>query len=126
MRITIKTKNIILSNELSLFIERKIGVLKKFINILKQDIPEGKKTLAEVLVEAEKETMHHKKGKVFKSRIEITLPGKKLMAEARGDNLEGAIVDVKEQIKKEINKYKFKKIDKNRRKQRKLKKEFKI
>ena len=66
MRITIKTKNIILSNELSLFIERKIGVLKKFINILKQDIPEGKKTLAEVLVEAEKETMHHKKGKFIR------------------------------------------------------------
>lgn len=126
MRIIIKAKNLILSDGLKNFIEKKIIVLKKFISVLKEDYPEGQKTLAEVLVEVEKETMHHKKGEVFKSTVEINLPGKKLMASARGDDLEKVIIDAKEQIKKEINKYKFKKIDKNRRKQRKLKEKFKF
>ena len=126
MRIIIKTKNLVLSAGLKNFIEKKINVLKKFLSVLKEDYLEGQKTLAEVLVEVEKETMHHKKGEIFKSTVEINLPGKKLMALARGEDLEKVIIDAKEQIKKEINKYKFKKIDKNRRKQRKLKEEFKI
>ena len=126
MRIIIKTKNLVLSAGLKNFIEKKINVLKKFLSVLKEDYPEGQKTLAEVLVEVEKETMHHKKGEIFKSTVEINLPGKKLMALARGEDLEKVIIDAKEQIKKEINNYKFKKIDKNRRKQRKLKEEFKI
>jgi len=121
MRIIIKTKNLILSDMLENFIEKKISVLKKFLSVLKEDYPEGQKTLVEVLVEVEKETMHHKKGEVFKSSVEINLPGKKLMALSKGEDLEKVIIDAKEQIKKEINKYKFKKIDKNRRKQRKLK-----
>jgi len=121
MRVIIKTKNLILTDDFKNFIEKKIGVFKKFLSVLKEDYPEGQKTLAEVIVEVKKETMHHKKGEIFRSSIEINLPGKKLMAEARGDNLESVIINVKEQIKKEINKYKFKKIDKIRRKQRKLK-----
>ena len=121
MRIIIKTKNLILSVEFKNFIEKKISVLKKFLSVLKEDCPEGQKTLAEVLVEVEKETMHHKKGEVFRSSVEISLPGKKLMSQARGDDLERVIINVKEQMKKEINKYKFKKIDKIRRGQRKLK-----
>jgi len=126
MRIIIKTKNLVLSAGLKNFIEKKINVLKKFLSVLKEDYPEGQKTLAEVLVEVEKETMHHKKGEIFKSSVEINLPGKKLMASARGEDLEKVIIEAKEQIKNEINKYKFKKIDKNRRKQRKFKKEFKF
>src|SRR3989338_1598679 len=121
MRIIIKAKNLVLSEGFKNFIEKKISVFKKFISVLKEDYPESQKTLAEVLVEVEKETMHHKKGEIFKSSVEISLPGKKLMSQARGDDLERVIINVKEQMKKEINKYKFKKIDKIRRGQRKLK-----
>ena len=56
MIITIKAKNLELTDELRNFVEEKIGSLEKFI------------TLAEAFVEVEKETMHHKKGKIFKNK----------------------------------------------------------
>lgn len=124
MRITIKTKNLELPVILKKFIEDKVIVLKRFINILKEDVPGGRKTLAEVLVEIERETIHHKKGEVFEGRIEINLPGKRLIAKFKGEDLQKVIVGAREQIKKEIKKYKFKRIDKNRRQQRKVKKEL--
>lgn len=121
MKIIIKTKNIDLTPDLQSFIEKKIGSIKKFINILKQDTPQGLKTLAEVFVEVEKETEHHKKGKVFCVQTQVSLPGKHLTSGAKADDLFKAIVEAKDELKLEIEKYKFKKIDKNRRQQRKTK-----
>jgi len=126
MKIIIKTKNLDLTTELQNFVEKKIGSIKKFINILKQDTPQGLKTLAEVFVEVEKETEHHKKGKVFLVKTQVILPGKSLMTVSRADDLFKAIILAKDELKMEIEKYKFKKIDKNRRQQRKSKKEIEI
>ncbi len=121
MKIIIKTRNLELTSDLQSFIEKKIGSIKKFINILKQNTPQGLKTLAEVFVEVEKETQHHKKGKVFCVQTQVILPGKSLTSGARADGLFKAIIEAKDELKKEIEKYKFKKIDKTRREQRKLK-----
>ena len=130
MKIIIKTKNLDLTADLQSFVEKKIGSIKKFIDILKEDIPGPKghpgKTLAEIFVEAEKETEHHKKGKVYLVKTQIILPGKSLMTTSRADNLFKAIIIAKNELKMEIEKYKFKNIDKNRRQQRKSKDEFKI
>jgi ribosomal subunit interface protein len=119
MKIISKTKNLELTDALSKFIDEKVGSLKKFIDVLKQDIPEKGKTLAEVFVEVEKETEHHRKGQIFNCQLEIRLPGRSLMAKANSDDLYKAIIDAKEELKMEIEKYKFKKIDKNRKLQRK-------
>ncbi len=124
MKIIIKTKNIDLTPDLQGFIEKKIGSIKKFINILKQDTPEGLKTLAEIFVEIEKETEHHKKGKIFSVKTQVILPGKSLMITSDGDDLFKAIITAKDELKMEIEKYKFKKIDKNRKQGRKLKSEI--
>ena len=63
MKIIIKTKNLDQSEALNNFIEKKFETLKKFINVLKN--PDEIKTLAEVFVEVEKESKHHKNGEIF-------------------------------------------------------------
>jgi ribosomal subunit interface protein len=124
MKIILKTKNLDSTEGLQKFVEKKIGSIKKFINILKQDTPEKGHTLAEIFVEVEKETEHHKKGKIFLVKTQVILPGKSLEAWYRADDLFKAIVGAKNELKMEIEKYKYKKIDKNRRKERKLKGEI--
>lgn len=123
MRIIIKTKNLDLTSDLQSFIEKKIGSVKKFINILKADTPERGRTLAEVFIEVEKETKHHKKGNIFWVKTQVVLPGKSLTSGFRADDMFKAIIGAKDELKMEIEKYKFKKIDKNRRAQRKFKEE---
>jgi ribosomal subunit interface protein len=122
MNIIIKTKNLELTDSLQNFIEKKIGSIKKFIYVLKEEDPKKGKTLAEVFVEIEKESNHHRKGDFFRAEIMVILPGKKIVAEAKTDDLFKAIVEAKNELKMEIEKYKFKKIDKSRRIQRKLNK----
>lgn len=126
MKITIKTKKLELTPAFQSFVEKKIGTVKKFINILKQDTPKGLKTLAEILVEVEKENQHHRKGEIFFVKIRVVLPGKTLAVNARAEDMSKAIVEAREELKTEIAKYKLKHIDKARRAQRKAKVETKI
>lgn len=119
MRIIIKTKNLDLTEDLRNFIEEKIGSLKKFVDVLKRE--EDKKTLAEIFVEVERETLHHKKGYIFLVKTRIHLPGKRLIAFAKTDDLLTSVIKARDELKSEIEKYKFKNIDKNRRQQRKSK-----
>ena len=124
MRVIVKTKNLELTEQLRNFVEEKFIALKKFINILKKDIPEKGKTLAEVFVEVEKETTHHRKGQIFGAKVAVLLPGKKLMAQAKDENLNRAIIKTREELKKEIKKYKGKIIATKDRRARKMKREI--
>jgi ribosomal subunit interface protein len=124
MKIDIKTKNLELTQALQNFTEKKFYTLTKFIQLLKKD--EEKNTLAEALVELERETNHHRKGGVYIVKCRIQFPGRSLMAEVRSDDLLKAIVAAKDEMKMEIEKYKFKKTDVRRREQRKLKQEAAI
>jgi len=118
MKIIIKTKNIDLSGEINDFVEKKFYGLKKFIESLKREDEIGK-TLAEVFVEVERETEHHRKGNIFRVKARIYLPGREIISWARADDLRKAIVKAKDELKLEIEKYKVRNIDKNRRQQRK-------
>jgi len=120
MRTIITAKNLELTPAIQKFVESKFDVLKKFINILKREDEIGK-TLAEVFVEVEKETKHHNKGEIFLVKARVGLPGRSLMVSPKADDLYKAIVGAKDELKLEIEKYKFKKIDKTRRQQRKAK-----
>lgn len=124
MKIIIKTKNLDQSEALNSFIEKKFESIKKFISILQK--PEDGKTLAEVFIEVEKDSKHHKKGDIFVVKAQVILPGKNVMAEAKEEDLFAAVVKAKDELKMEIEKYKFKKIDKTRREQRKAKEEIVI
>lgn len=121
MKILIQAKNIELTEQLQKYVEKKFFGLKKFINILKREDEIGK-TLAEVFVEVGKESKHHRKGEIFVVKAQVNLPGRSIMAEETRDDILMAIVAAKEELKMEIEKYKFKKIDKDRREQRKFKK----
>jgi ribosomal subunit interface protein len=123
MKIIIKTKDLELAGDLQGFVEKKIGSIKKFIDILKQDTPERGKTLAEIFVEVEKETEHHRKGQIFSCQLEVRLPGKSLIVKSHGDDIYKSIVNARKELKQEIEKYKFKNISKDRRQQRKTKRE---
>jgi len=120
MRTIITAKNLELTPAIQKFVESKFDVLKKFINILKREDEIGK-TLAEVFVEVEKETKHHNKGEIFLAKARVSLPGRSLMVSSNADDLYKAIVSAKDELKIEIEKYKFKKIDKARRQQRRAK-----
>jgi ribosomal subunit interface protein len=111
MRIIIKTKNLESSEVLNKFIEKKFSGLEKFID-----------ASAEVSIEVEKETKHHKKGEIFMVKAMVSMLGRSLMAQAKSDDLFKAVVIAKDELKMEIEKYKFKKIDKDRREQMKKEK----
>ena len=123
MKIIITTKNLELTGALKNFVEEKFSGLQKFIDILKRE-DEMRKTFAEVFIDIEKETKHHKKGKIFLVKTQVTLPGRMLTAWAREDDLFKAVVSAKKELKSEIEKYKFRISDRNRREQRKLKQEL--
>ncbi len=126
MNIIIKTKNLELTDSLRIYINKRIDGLKKFINVLRDDnLPQGKgKTLSEVFIEIEKETLHHKKGQIFKTEATIHLPGKSLVAEAKGDDLGKTVTEVRDELKREIRKYKLKKIELPRREAKKFRKQI--
>lgn len=124
VKILITTKNLDQSEALSVFIEKKFESLKKFLNVLKY--PDEGKTLAEIFVEVEKETNHHRKGDIFVVKARTNLPGKNMIAEAKGEDLFATVIEAKDELKMEIEKYKFKKIDKTRRLQRKAQYETEI
>jgi ribosomal subunit interface protein len=118
MKIIIKTKNFELTPALESFVQEKIEMLKKFIYILKEESGMGK-TLAEVFIELEKETMHHRKGEIFLAKALIQFPGKTIIVEARSDELNKAIIEVRDNLKEEIAEYKIKNKEAARRLQRK-------
>jgi len=123
MKIIIKAKNIDLTDDIKNYVEEKIGSIKKFIDVLKREDEIGK-TLAEVFVELEKETMHHRKGDIFLVKTRIYLPGREIISETRSDDLRKSIVEAKDELQLEIDKYKAKNIDEVRRQQQKLKNEI--
>jgi len=125
MKIIIRTKNIKLNQVLDDFIKEKIGSLKKFIDLLRKNGSIGK-PLVEVFVEIENETKHHRKGPFFRAEAQMHLPGKSIRAEARGVDLSLAIVEVKDELQREIKRYKRKRISLERRGQRSIKKKFHI
>lgn len=124
MNIIIKSKNLELTDSLDAFINKKVGALEKFISLLAEEPVKKGKTLAEVFVEVEKVTKHHKKGDVFKTEIMVVFPGRKLIAQAHGSDFSKTVIEAKDELEREIKKYKFKKIELARRAQRKAKKSF--
>ena len=126
MNIIIKTKNIELTESLRAYVNKRVDGLKKFITILHDDtvpLPKGK-TLSEVFLDIKKETSRHKKGDIFTVEATIHLPGRSLVAKAHGEDLGKAVTQVRDELKREIRKYKLKKIELPRRKAKKSRKEI--
>ena len=114
MKIITTAKSLKLTEAIENFVEQKFLLLQKYIGV------------EEIFVEVEKETRHHRKCDIFLVKAQLNLPGRLLMAQSEKDDLYKAIVEAKDELKLEIEKYKFKKIDKTRRQQRKAKQETRI
>lgn len=102
MKFIIKSKEIKISDELNLYIEKRIGKLGKFLEDIDPD-------MLEATVEFEKIIGRQKQGEIYEVRVNLRFPGKFFRSEVRGENFFSMIDDAKEELEIEIRKYKTKK-----------------
>lgn len=127
MKIIIKTKNIKLSRALEEFVQEKFDSLEKFLKIFQTEkysnsfFTKGKPRI-EAWIEIGKTTLHHKKGPVFRAECQMRLPGKSARAVATSKDLKIAIVEVKDELQRELKQYKNKLSSLGKRRSRVLKK----
>lgn len=117
MQINIRTKDLEATEELKQYVEEKIGELDRFINVNEGDFPEGKATVQNH-IEIEKTTQHHKKGPYYRAEATVSLPGKEIWVDARGEDWKEAVDELKDELKRELKKYKGKSRAVSRRKRR--------
>ncbi len=101
MKIIIKGTNIKLSPSINQYIEEKIGGLEKF---LKKFNPE----LVEARVEVGKITRGQRQGDIFRAEINLSISGRLIRAEKTEESLMAAIDLVKDELSREVRKYKDK------------------
>jgi ribosomal subunit interface protein len=123
MKINIRSKDIELNDALRIFIEEKIGSLKRFI-VKIDDSSEKGRAVIEVNFEVERTTKHHNKGDVYRAEANFILDGKYLRADATSTNLKKAIAIVKDELQRLIKRDKTKKKDLFRKNFRKIKNRF--
>lgn len=133
MKIVIKTTNVKLTSALREFIEEKINSLEKFSKnfytekYLVENSLQGKgKPRIEAWVEIGKITLHHQKGPWFYAECQMHFPKKSLRVTAKREDLKLAIVEVKDELQRELKKYKEKLTAQTKRGARVLKKELKL
>lgn len=77
-------------------------------------------------IEIEKETKHHQKGMIWRAEANLSIPKAFLRAEAEAEDIRSAIDMVQAELSAELRKYKEKRADKNRRRQRIIREELKV
>ena len=101
MNINIKNTNMVLTAELSSYLDKRVKVIEKFFShdpSVKCDI------------ELAKTTEHHKNGDIYRAEIHITAKNKNHYASAEEVDIHNAIDIVKDEILREIKSQKEKKI----------------
>lgn len=112
MKINIKTTNISLDEALRVWTEQKMNELDKFLGGFGPgDLSEeGLKARVEVWVEIGKISRHHLKGDVFRAEAQMYLPRRSLRAEAIHEDLRTAITLSRDELEREIKKYRGRRI----------------
>jgi len=85
--------------DIKVYIEQKLGSLEKFLKRF-SDKP------IELQVEVGKPSQHHHKGEIFYAEVNLILPGKELRATDNNYDLRVAIDRVREELARQIVKYK--------------------
>lgn len=116
MKTILKTTKIRVDEALENFIKEKIDDLDRFY--------ENGRLKAVAHLEIEKTTQHHQKGPFFRAECQIRLSKKTVRAEAVDKNLKLAVIEVKNELQRQLKQYKEKFSAKTERGQRALKKEF--
>jgi len=98
MKINIKGTNMELTEAIKDYVEEKIGSLDKFYD-----------NILEARVDVGKTTNHHQKGDVFRAEVNLEVPQKGVLrAEATREDLYMAINQVKDELQRQIKKFKEK------------------
>ncbi|MBU1046075.1 HPF/RaiA family ribosome-associated protein [Patescibacteria group bacterium] len=125
MKVNIKTTNIDLDEALVIWVNDKIGELERILGAFGPDeFFAGEREKTEAFVEIGKISKHHLKGDVFRAEVQLSLPKKSLRAVARDNDLRTAINTAKEEIQREVKKYKGRRVARARKWARKLKERF--
>jgi ribosomal subunit interface protein len=122
MNIKIRTKNISLNESLDAWVREKVNELKKFLGKFKNEneVESGRDKI-KIEVEIGKISKHHKKGEVFRAELQLFLPRKKLRAVVKNIDLRTAIIEARDQLGREIKRYKGKRLDRARKWARRVK-----
>jgi putative sigma-54 modulation protein len=98
MKIDIKGTNMELTEAIKDYVNEKIGGLEKFFD-----------NIVEAKVEVGKTSNHHQKGDIFRAEANLDVPEKHVLrAEATREDLYMAINEVKDELQRQIKKYKEK------------------
>jgi len=114
MNIIIKTKNFELTPVLREFAEEKIGSLEKYLNFLQEEKDPALVAEIEAVIEVGKTTTHHRKGDICRAEVLLTFHRNKLRAAKSADDLEHAIVEVRDDLQRQITDFKERMIDTSR------------
>ena len=119
MKIIIKTTNLELTSAIEEHVEQKIGSVDKLLDDMDRETVEAR-------VEIGRITKHHQKGDIFRAEVNLTLPGRLLRSVAEEGDLRTALDQVKNDIQREIKKYRGKKEAQYKKGARKAKRMFRI
>lgn len=114
MNIIIKAKNIEMTPALCEFVETRIGSLEKYFDLLQEVDDPSLVSAIEAVVEVGKTTLHHRKGDICRAEVLLTFHSNKLRAAKSADDLEKAIVEVRDDLQRQITDLKEQMIDKAR------------
>ena len=109
MQLNIKATNLELTDNLRAYIQKKMNMLDKYF---------GKLKVIGARVEICKTTNHHLKGKIYAAEVNLSLGSDLLRVEKTAKDLFKAIDKVKDHLEVAIKKYKEKKIDRKKKKQK--------
>jgi putative sigma-54 modulation protein len=97
MQITIKAKNIDLTEKIKDYAEEKISSLEKFFD-----------NIITARIEVGMESKHHLSGKIYYTTVNLNVPGNTLRVEKHAKSLEKSIDKVKDHLQRELKRYKSK------------------
>lgn len=103
MKINFKAKDLELNEDIKNLVEKKLETLQRFFQGAD---PEA--VLAEV--ELSRTTLHHQSARdLFRAEINLTIAGRMFRAESEQSDLRTALEEVRDDLEREINKFKTKK-----------------
>lgn len=95
MKLTIRTKDVELTDDVRQYVDEKIGTLDKYYG-----------RIVDGFVELEKSTNHHKSGPIFRAVADLRLPNKVLRADKNHVDLKAAIDGIKDELKVQLKHHK--------------------
>lgn len=105
MKINIKSTKIELTDAIKNYVQEKMDMLEKNLGSIK---------VLNCDVEVGMTSNHHNKGEIYRTEVNLNLPGELLRVEKTEEDLYRSIDNVKDHLTMAIKKYKEKRVDRNR------------